>query len=1173
MFINIFSFYENLHSSNSVTYPTPPNQIIASPQTFDWLTIFYLAQDALRQSNTHRGTIYFPQGSYYFSRTMQIFINCTLTGDGPDYTHIYFDWGLDNNLPDIANYPPAETPYYKWLDGIVYHSGGAGNASNNYMYHTTANLPAPYRICVPMPNGFQALVDAGGGGGNGLTIEKLSLEFLSAGNVIIPQPSVIDITADTTYTNNAALVAAFGTTGISPRFGHGICLHMSAYVQHCKIKGFIGNGIHISSNTFGATVLLEQYANLYDIHTLPIPTVTGSNVLIAIPSIIDGFLPAANGGGKIPGSNANGCTIQYVTIEHCHANGVYTLGGDSNICQFLSLQIKHCGQWGVLECSDLGNLYSGCHANDCAQGGYKSTNAPVSSQDADGQHYIRSINNASSFINCFTNGKVQITHYKQQWIGGTAPTLPDANNPKLEGIYWLNNGYALNIGKSLLFQNNKNNSSARLNMGSNEEKCVLAFNHVANGLDSQTWTLGYDGGYFAFKQNSVAGLHNNELSLTTAATPNLPQGNAYYPNKFYFLTDNNNQHQSVATYNGMPPVYFNTEDNPPQVTIETGEIKYLPWRFAQIGDIVFNTKPVPGDNSPQKFGYVGYICVQNGIPEIDENNYILLNLPGEEPELDAEGKYKVIMAQPAKWKCFGKILVILLFYLTMQSNYAQGWAKIYSSCESNSNFAGFAVEENGTYLAIANLCNNERVLWRIDENGGIQNEYPLSLPIGGLYRLTDDNYLTTYNGKLVKITPIGDTVWTTPPMGNIYFDSIVNEPDGSFICNTNISIIPPNGNEFISAYRLIKTSNDGIILADTILYSLLNNIPVNTYPQKLLRDGNGNLLIASVQLVSPPIVEIMKVSTSNFGEIIWSNNKVEGIGTDIVELEDGNYLVSATTIDGKVKLIKYSSIGDTLWTKKLSTPSQSNTLNLYQISSNEFAISATPLNLQKTDSLGNELVYKNYGYLNLDIGSNFAYSKNNEYIGGLKVVVNGIIHPFLLKTDSLGNCTPKAQFSLNQTDSLVSVSNTSFGADSYEWLWGNGTTLQDTTQQTQSYIYPQTGIYNLCLVAHNLCGNDTLCQTINYGVVDGVGNLSQNLMFSLLSNPVSQPIMYLKHPPLTAAATATIYNLNGQAIAQQTLLPNQTNSQINVSLLPAGVYLLQIQGQNIWWQQKVVVIR
>lgn len=666
---------------------------------------------------------------------------------------------------------------------------------------------------------------------------------------------------------------------------------------------------------------------------------------------------------------------------------------------------------------------------------------------------------------------------------------------------------------------------------------------------------------------------NNELSLTTAATPNLPQGNAYYPNKFYFLTDNNNQHQSVATSNGMPTIDFYTEDNPPQVTIETGEIKYLPWRFAQIGDIVFNTKPVPGDDGPQKRGYIGYMCVQNGIPEIDADGYVNIDWDTflNQPQTNPDGRIKVLMSQSAIWKCFGKILVLFLFFfIAFNNSFAQGWAKIYSPCEGSSTFRGFATVEDGTYLAIVNLCNNEKVLWLIDENGNIQNEYPLSLPISYLHLLPDNNYLTTYNNKWVKITATGDTLWTTPTIDGMYLGTAVNEPDSSFISNGSISTIPPNGQNPISSYHLIKVSNSGIILADTILYSLLNGIPVNAYPQNLIKDSNSNLLILGRQQVSPPIVEIMKVSTSNFGEIIWSNNKVEGIGTDIVELEDGNYLVSAVTIDSEIKLIKYSSTGDTLWTKKLTTHAQSSILNLFKINFNQFAISATPLFLQKVDSLGNELSYISYDYLNLNIGYDFFHHKENEYIGGYKVDINDIHHPFLLKTDSLGNCTPKAQFSLNQTDSLVSVSNTSFGADSYEWHLGNGTVLTDTSLQ---YIYPQTGIYNLCLVAHNLCGNDTLCQTINYGVADGVGNLSQNLMFSLLSNPVSQPILYLKHPPLTAAATATIYNLNGQAIAQQTLLPNQANSQINVSLLPAGVYLLQIQGQNIWWQQKVMVIR
>jgi hypothetical protein len=54
--------------------------------------------------------------------------------------------------------------------------------------------------------------------------------------------------------------------------------------------------------------------------------------------------------------------------------------------------------------------------------------------------------------------------------------------------------------------------------------------------------------------------------------------------------------------------------------------------------------------------------------------------------------------------------------------------------------------------------------------------------------------------------------------------------------------------------------------------------------------------------------------------------------------------------------------------------------------------------------------------------------------------------------------------------------------------------------------------------------------------------------------------MYIQHPQFTG--TLVLYNLNGQIVAQAQSL-NATNTSIDLSLLPQGMYLLEINGKDM----------
>jgi PKD repeat protein len=73
--------------------------------------------------------------------------------------------------------------------------------------------------------------------------------------------------------------------------------------------------------------------------------------------------------------------------------------------------------------------------------------------------------------------------------------------------------------------------------------------------------------------------------------------------------------------------------------------------------------------------------------------------------------------------------------------------------------------------------------------------------------------------------------------------------------------------------------------------------------------------------------------------------------------------------------------------------------------------------------------------------------------------------------------TPVAGFSSNAIGFALSFTNTSTGAyTSYAWDFGDG---NSSTDMNPSHTYAGPGTYQVCLIAGNQCGSDTICQTLN----------------------------------------------------------------------------------------------
>jgi PKD repeat protein len=71
--------------------------------------------------------------------------------------------------------------------------------------------------------------------------------------------------------------------------------------------------------------------------------------------------------------------------------------------------------------------------------------------------------------------------------------------------------------------------------------------------------------------------------------------------------------------------------------------------------------------------------------------------------------------------------------------------------------------------------------------------------------------------------------------------------------------------------------------------------------------------------------------------------------------------------------------------------------------------------------------------------------------------------------------TPDAAFGFSVSGSTVTFVDESEGVVSWLWYFDDGTT---STSPNPSHTYSLGGTYNVCLVATNACGNDTICQDV-----------------------------------------------------------------------------------------------
>ncbi len=253
--------------------------------------------------------------------------------------------------------------------------------------------------------------------------------------------------------------------------------------------------------------------------------------------------------------------------------------------------------------------------------------------------------------------------------------------------------------------------------------------------------------------------------------------------------------------------------------------------------------------------------------------------------------------QDSIWKCFGRILVVVLLFVFEQMGYGQGFLRVYpyEGISSNS-IIGIMQHNDAGYLS----CVSDDTLqyWILDNKGHLIEKRNMQVPNGqsctiiNFLPTADGNYLV--GGHLICISKInaqGDSIWYK--IGNVNKSlsngNYLNVGNGNYLC--------PNG-ETGQGYAIysyspnIQLLNDTIWATQTVGDGCWN---VTSRPSSVA--DTEKVLIAGYRFryddTYNPLIDVAMVSLTNFGQIMWRTVGPQGVVFDVKALPDGSYLVAA----------------------------------------------------------------------------------------------------------------------------------------------------------------------------------------------------------------------------------------------------------------------------------------
>lgn len=164
---------------------------------------------------------------------------------------------------------------------------------------------------------------------------------------------------------------------------------------------------------------------------------------------------------------------------------------------------------------------------------------------------------------------------------------------------------------------------------------------------------------------------------------------------------------------------------------------------------------------------------------------------------------------------------------------------------------------------------------------------------------------------------------------------------------------------------------------------------------------------------------------------------------------------------------------------------------------------------------------------------------------------------------------PTASFTYNMVGVTAVFTNTSTGASSYTWDFGDSSPT--SSQQNPSHTYTVNGSYTVTLTVTGPCGTQVTTQVVTITNV-GLQDLDLEQTLSLYPNPNSGTFTLSFNLGEAQDVVVTLFGLRGETISNENLEGiSSYNRQFTIGDASAGVYFVRIQTQHGVATKRIVV--
>ncbi|MBC8488263.1 MAG: DNRLRE domain-containing protein [Bacteroidetes bacterium] len=164
---------------------------------------------------------------------------------------------------------------------------------------------------------------------------------------------------------------------------------------------------------------------------------------------------------------------------------------------------------------------------------------------------------------------------------------------------------------------------------------------------------------------------------------------------------------------------------------------------------------------------------------------------------------------------------------------------------------------------------------------------------------------------------------------------------------------------------------------------------------------------------------------------------------------------------------------------------------------------------------------------------------------------------------------PVADFVYSVNNNFVEFTDSSLYASSWTWDFGDG---YYSTLQNPIHYYSEPGEYEVCLIAENDCGSDTICKTVRVALTF-IQDRQANNSIKIIPNPVINRAIISLPGNNHTYAQITIFNCFSKVVKNDKIFFNNSNSsfELDFSLYASGVYLLKIITEDYSLTEKFII--